>query len=189
MVPLQATGSIPGWKRKRERETSCFVYSKENDRVSVSTSKSQESLFCSRGSISFLDPRALKSVESEVEGTGIKSSTRVVSSNSEGRDFPCGPVVETLHSQCLWPRFHPWSGNFPGGSAGKGSACNAGDPRSIPGSGRSSGDGIGYPLQLSWASLVAQLVKDLPAMQDTWVRSLGWEDPLEIIFYVYSENT
>ena len=84
-----ATGSVPGWKRKRERETSCFVYSKENDRVSVSTSKSQESLFCSRGSISFLDPRALKSVESEVEGTGNKSSMRVVSSNGEGRDFPC----------------------------------------------------------------------------------------------------
>ena len=78
---------------------------------------------------------------------------------------------------------------FPGSSASKESTCNAGDPGSVPGSGRSSGDGIGYPLQLSWASLVAQLVKDLPAMQDTWVRSLGWEDPLEIIFYVYSENT
>ena len=78
---------------------------------------------------------------------------------------------------------------FPGSSASKESTCNAGDPGSVPGSGRSSGDGIGYPLQLSWASLVAQLVKDLPAMQDTWVRSRGWEDPLEIIFYVYSENT
>ena len=49
----------------------------------------------------------------------------------------------------------------------------------IPGSGRSVGEGIGYPLQYSWASLVAQLVKNLPAMQRTWVRSLGWEDPLE----------
>ena len=47
----------------------------------------------------------------------------------------------------------------------------------IPGSGRSA-EGIGYPLQNSWASLVAQLVKNLPAMQETWVRSLGWEDPL-----------
>ena len=49
----------------------------------------------------------------------------------------------------------------------------------IPGSGRSVGEGIGYPLQYSWASLVAQLVKNLPAMQETWVLSLGWEDPLE----------
>ena len=49
----------------------------------------------------------------------------------------------------------------------------------IPGSGRSTGKGIGYPLQYSWASLVAQLVKNLPAMQETWVQSLGWEDPLE----------
>ena len=49
----------------------------------------------------------------------------------------------------------------------------------IPGSGRSSGEGTGYPLQYSWASLVAQLVKNLPAMQETWARSLMWEDPLE----------
>ena len=49
----------------------------------------------------------------------------------------------------------------------------------IPGSGRCPGEGIGYPLQYSWISLVAQLVKNLPAMQETWVRSLGWEDPLE----------
>ena len=68
---------------------------------------------------------------------------------------------------------------FPGSSVGKESACNAGDPGSIPGMGRSSGEGIGYPLEYSWASLVAQLVKNLPAMRETWVRSLGWEDPLE----------
>ena len=49
----------------------------------------------------------------------------------------------------------------------------------IPGSGRSTGEGIGYPLQYSWASLVAQLVKNPPAMRETWVQSLGWEDPLE----------
>ena len=46
-------------------------------------------------------------------------------------------------------------------------------------SGRSSGEGIGYPLQHSWASLVAQLVKNLPAMWETWVQSLGWEDPVK----------
>ena len=68
---------------------------------------------------------------------------------------------------------------FPGSSAGKESTCNAGDPGWIPGSGRSPEEGIGYPLQYSWASLVAALVKNLPAMRETWVRSLGWEDPLE----------
>ena len=68
---------------------------------------------------------------------------------------------------------------FLGSSAGKEFACNTGDPGSIPGLGRSAGDGIGYPLQYSWASLVAQLVKNLPTMQETWVWSLGWEDPLE----------
>ena len=68
---------------------------------------------------------------------------------------------------------------FPGSSAGKESTCNGGDPGSIPGSGRSIEEGIGYPLQYSWASLLAQLVKNLPAMQEIWVGSLGWEDPLE----------
>ena len=68
---------------------------------------------------------------------------------------------------------------FPDSSVGKESACNAGDPGSIPRSGRSAGEGIGYSLQCSWASLVAQLVKNPPAMQETWVQSLGWEDPLE----------
>ena len=55
----------------------------------------------------------------------------------------------------------------------------AGDPGLIPGSGRSTGEGIGYPLQYSWASLVAHLVKHSPAMRETWVQSLGWEDRLE----------
>ena len=71
---------------------------------------------------------------------------------------------------------------FPGGSEGKESACNAGDPGSIPGLGRSLGGGLGNPLQYSWASLVAQMVKNLPAMQElqeTQVRSLSQEDPLE----------
>ena len=47
----------------------------------------------------------------------------------------------------------------------------------IPGSGRSTGEGIGYPLWYSWASLVTQLVKNPPAMPETWVQSPGWEDP------------
>ena len=68
---------------------------------------------------------------------------------------------------------------FPGGSAGEESTCDAGDPCPIPGSGSSPEEGIGYPLQYSWASFVAQLVKNLPVMWETWVLSLGWEDPLE----------
>ena len=88
-----------------------------------------------------------------------------------------------LRFQFLWNivlysiglNFH-W--DFHDSSVGKESACNAGVPGSIPGL-RSAGDGIGYQLQYSWASLVAPLVKNLPEMQETWVRSLGWEDPLE----------
>ena len=66
---------------------------------------------------------------------------------------------------------------MPHSSVGKESACNVGDPSSIPGSGRFAEEGIGYPLQYSWASLVAH--KNLPAMWETWVQSLGWEDPLD----------
>ena len=68
---------------------------------------------------------------------------------------------------------------LPHSSVGKESACNAGDPGLISGLGRSPGEGIGYPLQYSWASLVAQLVKNPSAMWETWVQSLGLEDPLE----------
>ena len=67
---------------------------------------------------------------------------------------------------------------FSDSSVGKESACDTGDPSSIPGSGKSAVEGIGYPLQYSWASLVAQLVKNLPAMWGTWVLSLGWGDSL-----------
>ena len=62
---------------------------------------------------------------------------------------------------------------FPDSSVGRES------PGSIPGSGRSTEEGKGYPLQYSWASLVAQVVKNQPAMRETWVPSLSWEDPLE----------
>ena len=68
---------------------------------------------------------------------------------------------------------------FPDSSVGKESACNAGDPCSIPVSRRTAGEGIGYSGQYSWTSLMAQLVKNPPAMRETWVGSLGWEDPLE----------
>ena len=69
--------------------------------------------------------------------------------------------------------------SFPCSSVGEESACSAGDPSLIPGLKRSPREGIGYPLQYSWASLVTQIVKNLPAMRETCVRSLGWEDPLE----------
>ena len=68
---------------------------------------------------------------------------------------------------------------FPHSSVDKESACDARDPGSIPGSGRPPREGIGYPLQYSWVSLVAQLVKNPPEMQEIRVQSLDWEDPLE----------
>ena len=74
----------------------------------------------------------------------------------------------------------------PCGSAGKESACNAGDRGLIPGSWRSLGEGIGYLLQYPWASLVAQLVKNLPAMWKTGVLSLIWEDSLEKVMATYT---
>ena len=98
----------------------------------------------------------------------------------------CSPPGSSVHGT-LQARVLEWGAiafsvillGFPHSSVGKESTCNAGDPGSIPGLGRSPGEGVGYPLQYSWASLVAQLVKNLPAMWETWVRSLGWEDPLE----------
>ena len=75
---------------------------------------------------------------------------------------------------------------FPVSSAGKESSYSAGSSGLIPGLGSFPGEGIGYPLQYSWASLIAQTVKHLPTMQETWVQSLGWEDPLEEGMATYS---
>ena len=74
--------------------------------------------------------------------------------------------------------FFNWLGwrGFPGISIGKESACNEGDSSLISGLGSSPREGIDYPCWYSWASLVAQIVKNLPAMRETWVWSLGWED-------------
>ena len=77
---------------------------------------------------------------------------------------------------------------FPGSSVGKQSTCNAGDPGQIPGLGRSPGEGIGYPLQYSFASLVAQTVRNPPTMWETRVRFLGWEDPLEKEMAIHSSS-
>ena len=91
----------------------------------------------------------------------------------------CTHPIMTAVSLFCFLYFHYPAKGFPDGSAGKESTCNAGDPGLIPGSGRSPREGIGYPVQYSWVSLVAQLVKNPPAMWETWVWSLGWEDPLE----------
>ena len=82
-----------------------------------------------------------------------------------------------LNKQVWWK--YGSFGGLPDSSVGKESTCNAEDPGSIPESGKSPGEGIGYSLLYSWTSLVAQLVKNLPAMQETWVQFLSWEDPLE----------
>ena len=84
-----------------------------------------------------------------------------------------------MGSHSLFQGIFPTQGLNPGHPVGKESACNAGDPSSIPGLGRSAGEGIGYSLQYSWASLVAELVKNPSAMRETWVQSLGRKDPLE----------
>ena len=77
----------------------------------------------------------------------------------------------------------------PGNSAGKESTFNAGEPGSIPELGRSDEEGKGYSLQYSWTSLVAQLVKNRPAVQNIWVQPLGWEDPLENGTATHSSNS
>ena len=75
--------------------------------------------------------------------------------------------------------FPPIYKGFPGSSVGKESACIAGDLSLISGSGRHCEEGIGYPLRYSWTSLLVEMMKNLPAMRENWVWSLGWEDSLE----------
>ena len=90
--------------------------------------------------------------------------------------YPKSPLYRCIWLTQFWTGHMPRVG-FSDSSVGKESAYNEGDTVSIPGWWRSVGEEIGYPLQYSWASLVAQLVKNPPAMQETWVRSLDWEDP------------
>ena len=103
----------------------------------------------------------------------VRKAFSKVKGNFKGRY-----VISVISVSRLKFELH-FSRGSPGSSAGKESSCNAGDPGAIPGLGTSLEEGIGYPLQYSWASLVAQLVKNPPAMWMTWVRSLGLEDPLE----------
>ena len=121
---------------------------------------------------------------SDGRSTGVSSSTSVLPMDTQDWSLGWAGWISFL-SKGLSRVFsnstvqkHQFFG-FPDSSVGKESACNAEDPSSIPGLERSPGEGIGFPLQYSWASLVAQLVKNLPAMRETWVWSVGWEDPLE----------
>ena len=102
---------------------------------------------------------------------GIRPRDRTQVSHIAGRRF------NLCTTRCTTPRGCPKAGLLQ--LSWKESACNARDLCSIPRSGRSTGEGKGYPLHYSWASLVAQLVKNLPVMRETWVQSLGWKDPLE----------
>ena len=77
---------------------------------------------------------------------------------------------------------------FPDSSADKEFTCNAGELSSVSGLGRSHGEGIGYPLQYSWSSLCLRWLRICPQMWETWVRSLGWEDPLEVSVATHSNN-
>ena len=87
-----------------------------------------------------------------------------------------GPIQE--EDRTIINIYSPNKG-FPHSSVCKESACNGGDPGLIPGLGRSTGEGIGDPLQYSWPFLAVQLVKNLSAIWETPVRFLGWENPLE----------
>ena len=106
--------------------------------------------------------------------------TEPLSPALQGRFLASGPPARSQDSNlhCIISKPMLQFG-FPGSSAGKESSCNARDSSSISESGRSPGEGIGYPLQCSWSSLVAQMVNNLPAVREIWVWSLGWEDPLE----------
>ena len=112
--------------------------------------------------------------DSEGQGSLVCCSPWVTKSQTQRSDWTTILVIREMQ---IKPTLHLLG--FSDSAVDKESACNVGDPSSIPGSGRSTGEGIGYALQYSWASLVAQLVKNPSAMQETWVRSLGWEDPLE----------
>ena len=116
-----------------------------------------------------MDPAYLYLLENGKSGTAFQDQTTV---HPAHLSFFCHIPIPHTYATVL---------GFPGSSAGKKkkSACSAGEPSSTPRSGRSPGEGIGYPLQYSWASLVAQMVKNPPVMWKTWVQSLDWEDPLE----------
>ena len=93
-----------------------------------------------------------------------------------GLPLPSPKGAESVFLKKMAENFPQILRGFLDSSVGKESVCNAGDPSSFPGSGRSAGEGIGYPLQYSRTSLVAQLVKNLLAMQETWVGKIPWRN-------------
>ena len=107
----------------------------------------------------------------------IPSSQCICNLRKPHRHKDC--ILWRLHSLCLEIRKELRALGFPNSSVGKEPACNAGERYSIPGSGRSPGEGVGFPLQYYWASLVARLVKNVPAMWETWIQSLVWENRLK----------
>ena len=116
----------------------------------------------------------------------LQPETEPESPTLQGWFLTTGPPGKSLYFFFLWKDKMKWLilycpclPGFPGSSAAKESTCNAGHPISTPGSGRSPWEGIGYPLLYSCVSLVAQIVKNLPAMRESWVQSLGWEDSVE----------
>ena len=120
----------------------------------------------------WLSEEALQIVEEQREARSKGERERYIQLNAQYQK-----IARETRSLFQWTMLN--NRGFPGSSAGKEYFCNAGGPGSIPLSGRLPGEGIGYPLQYSWTSLVAQLVKNLPAMRETWVQFLGWEDLLE----------
>ena len=114
-------------------------------------------------------------VDKEIERSSSFSSSET---NAWCHPWPRVPPWDQAETTSLFSFFPCYTLGFPDSSVGKESTRNAGDLDSIPWSGRSHGEGVDYPHQYSWASLVAQLLKNPPEMQETWVRSLGWEYPL-----------
>ena len=113
-------------------------------------------LSITKSCLTFCDPMDCSQPDSSIHGI------------SQARILEYIPI--SFYRESSWPR--DWT-YIHDSSVGKESACNAGDPYWILGSGRYAGEGIGYSLQYSWASLVAQLVKNPPSMWETWVQSLG----------------
>ena len=102
------------------------------------------------------------------KGKGIRKPVDAIHEYQilEARKWEFGMYIRSGRAEFVREYATTWG--FPGSSAGKEPFCNAGDPSLIPSMGRSPREGIGYPLQYSWASLVAQMVKNLPAMSKTW---------------------
>ena len=120
----------------------------------------------------FFSPQLCPEARSVSHFQGGRCLHRAIWASPKGAPHPPTPTPASFFNECCS------LSDFPSSSAGNESTCNAEDPGSLPGSGRSTGEGRSYPLQYS-SSLVSQLAKNLPTMRETWVQSLCWKDPLE----------